>query len=86
MYKAVCAVQGCAHSWLPALPPSLVLLLIGLHAEKSRSHPSCADGLAWNLTWEMFQISPSSSLGLEELGCNTELFSVLALMEPVLLQ
>lgn len=43
---------------------------IWLHAAKSRSHPSCVDGLALSLTWEMFQITPSGSLQLEELGCN----------------
>lgn len=59
---------------------------IRLHAVKSRSHPCCVDGLALNLTWEMFQITPSSNLQLEQLGCNTKLLSVLALMEPVLLQ
>lgn len=55
---------------------------IRLHAAKSCSHPCCVDGLALNLTWEMFQITPCSSLQLEQLGCKTKLLSVLALMEP----
>lgn len=50
------------------------------------SRPWFVDGLAVNLTWEMFQITNSSSLELEELGCGTELLSALALMEPVFLQ